>query len=405
MVLQDVPAPESDGFQDQSSYPSDNDPYEPSSSSPASYQIDFNQMPKPIPVLAPMFGFSEAHMRKKIDTNLKIAEQLINRRLAQSEANRLAYYILELEKTKSYTMSLGAAFGIWRAYKTMDVYRYPFYLPTNVDPNKFLFVRGAAANYARHSWRFAVYFIVSSQIGKAIGQGIAQPLAAQKTSSDPQLNVFVHDVRYSRDEMAKKAHAEWVEKSRTRPEAHVAGPKEGMYRGPQRPVTTPSDDDMSPTSGNEPWPTSSSGSSWTDENYDELGSQASKSQPQPPSRSAPTTWGRRQPPSRSASSDDDDMSPTGGMFQDDAEKNSSSGSAWDRLRRGGGPPARQQPAVPREQAEGSTLGDSWTFADSNEERQREKEKAQREFDERIERERRGGDFNEGGSGKKGGWGW
>lgn len=45
------------------------------------------------------------------------------------------------------------------------------------------------------------------------------------------------------------------------------------------------------------------------------------------------------------------------------------------------------------------MGDNFTFAEGKEQRDVERERAQREFDERLERERQGGDFNEGG-GKK-----
>lgn len=59
-----------------------------------------------------------------------------------------------------------------------------------------------------------------------------------------------------------------------------------------------------------------------------------------------------------------------------------------------------QPGRPprRAQREDSTLGDSFTFAGSDEERQRAQVQAQREFDERIEKERQGKDFND--EGKK-----
>ncbi len=89
------------------------------------------------------------------------------------------------------------------------------------------------------------------------------------------------------------------------------------------------------------------------------------------------------------------------------------GSAWDRLRRGEKPApvpqksggkhptkqsawSRQQDETQREQKEGSTMGDSFAFSKSEEERNYAKEEAQKEFDARVERERRGGDFSQGG---------
>lgn len=79
-------------------------------------------------------------------------------------------------------------------------------------------------------------------------------------------------------------------------------------------------------------------------------------------------------------------------------------SSWDRLRRGAGNASSQGAsqaeriqrfASSRQNAEGATVGDNFTFAEGKEQRDVERERAQREFDERLERERQGGDFNEG----------
>ena len=95
-----------------------------------------------------------------------------------------------------------------------------------------------------------------------------------------------------------------------------------------------------------------------------------------------------------------------------AQSTAPQGSAWDRLRRGekptpipqnsgGKPPpsqsqwSRRQSETQREQTEGSTTG-NFAFSKTEEERNYAKEEAQKEFDARVERERRGGDFSQGG---------
>ena len=110
--------------------------------------------------------------------------------------------------------------------------------------------------------------------------------------------------------------------------------------------------------------------------------------------------------------DYDDASPTGGRgAMDDGDAGGSGeggGSVWERIRRqqasgGSSPPAqsrgRRMDGVGQEQQEGSTTGDSFSFSRSEEERNYAKDEAQREFDERVERERRGRDFSSG-SGKR-----
>ena len=152
---------------------------------------------------------------------------------------------------------------------------------------------------------------------------------------------------------------------------------------------------MSPTAGNEAWGTKTVGSdTWETFSND-------TSQPTP----------RRQSAQPSSLPFDDDASPTGGLFQDEVNNPQSQPqsqarpgeSSWDRLRRGGGSAPLQKPpqqqsrrAEPdrREQRDGSTLGDSYTFIEGDEERARERERAQQEFDARLERERQGRDFSD-----------
>ena len=98
----------------------------------------------------------------------------------------------------------------------------------------------------------------------------------------------------------------------------------------------------------------------------------------------------------------DDASPTGGSFPLNEDKNSG-GSTWDRIRRNAAS-GQAQPdqrshhntarPIQREQSESSTLGDSFSFSSTDEERQLAKTEAQREFDDRLERERKGGDFED-----------
>lgn len=101
-------------------------------------------------------------------------------------------------------------------------------------------------------------------------------------------------------------------------------------------------------------------------------------------------------------SDFDDASPTGGSGAMDGD----GGSVWERIRQqSASEPSRSSmgrgrairgSGVRQEQHEGSTSEDSFSFSSSDEEKGYAKAEAQREFDERVEKERRGGDFsNEG----------
>lgn len=430
MVLEDIENTAPDSFSDNPG-PSDNDPYaSPSSSSLASGErFDASAMPRPIPLIGPFIGFSERALRFKADTTLKFAEKKLGRTLRPEEAQALAFHIYKLEKSKSYYAAAGAAGGAYRWYATMNTYQYPFYKPKieSIDVNKFGPIKGPAANLARQTWRFGLYALVAGQMGNIIGQLIAQPIAAYETSVDPKLEQFGAEIKAAsgRDERANEQRGRMVEERRKEFEARRRQEGTGGMTPPygargqerrQAQSTAGGDtDDMSPTAGNEAWGSSASSSS--------LGDFATEEQPKPQSERQPTASAasrfRRQSPSHSRPSPppssspfDDDASPTGGLFQSEATTSDPPSSrpgesSWDRLRRGAGPsasPGASQPertqrfASPRprgaEGAAGST-GDDFSFGEGRAERDAERERAQREFDERLERERRGGEFDEG----------
>lgn len=119
----------------------------------------------------------------------------------------------------------------------------------------------------------------------------------------------------------------------------------------------------------------------------------------------------------------DDASPTGGQgIGADTTPQQTSGSAWERLRRGEAPAQNKQTRVDEPerttqqqpesawsrlrrgsqqgQQESSSTDDSYSYSDTNESKESARALAQREFDEQVERERRGGDFSSSGGDQK-----
>ena len=127
--------------------------------------------------------------------------------------------------------------------------------------------------------------------------------------------------------------------------------------------------------------------------------QLQQSRTQPPSP-FPKKQSTRSSPSPSPYADDDDASPTAGrgIFDDlDSSSSDSTGlSAWERIRQqnaaGNAPspsPVQRRGGRKAGQEDG---GDGFSFSGEEEERGYARAEAQREFDERLERERRGGSF-------------
>ena len=189
--------------------------------------------------------------------------------------------------------------------------------------------------------------------------------------------------------------------------------------GKSSPKSLPDDDDMSPTGGammddggvaEEQGRLSGAGEMGGVLSDTQMRTQEVRAQPEKgksPTENRASTFQMekvsRQP--KTFDDDYDDASPTGGRgaMDDDGAGGFGGGSVWERIRQqqaSSGSSATTQSrgrrgGIRQEQQEGSTTGDSFSFSRSEEERNYAKDEAQREFDERVEKERRGGDFSSG----------
>ncbi|KAE8440451.1 hypothetical protein EG329_007595 [Mollisiaceae sp. DMI_Dod_QoI] len=383
---------------------SDSDPYD-DLSSPRKYSVDGSNFPKPIPVLGPLFGFSDKRFQDNFQQRMQHFADTLKRQPTQDEATAFAYYIAKHGTITSYGPPLGVAGGIWRWYSTMDTFRFPFWRPNleklqpEVFPYKLPILKGTRAIAAWHILRALAYGTVGMWIGSMFFGSYSTSVVLLGEMSDPRLRAYWDTLK----DMAKKKQGALVgtgqqsQQSQTGSQARQNGTPPGADKTGQ--------DDASPTGGI--WGQPDMRPSGT---YDTTGQPRRPTFQLPPQRPIP-------PRAPTTSSQDnsfdmfDDASPTGGQgMMDDETPARPQGSAWERLRRGEkpvsnpskttsrpsqGPQSQQQIENQWEQRQGSTLGDGYTFSKTDEERSYAKEEAQKEFDARIERERRGGDFDSG----------
>lgn len=392
MVLQDVSSSPTESLTDEP-YPSDNDPYS-TSTAPGDLRLEiyFDQLPRPIPILAPVLGYSNKAFRETTVGYLQTAMAIAQQKLTQDEGMAMAYHIAKKQQIASYGAAAGLFAGVFRWYRGNDTFRFPFYTPNpeKFDPYKFWKFKGPQAKAMWNGTRLLAFTILGKFLGELFAANYATASAAVNVQRDPRLADFNAVLK----DKIKEAQARRREQAghESQPGRHIPAPTLSTDN------KSAGEDDMSPSAGNEAWSDQDAyGSSGFGSETQERGVEV---------RPRISPYNNRSDVTSKSSSYDDDASPTGGMFAAEAQnEKSSGGSAWDRIRKDAatGKVPQGQPSTPKswstpaqkEQKEGSTLGDSFSFSSTDEERQLAKSEAQREFDERIERERSGGDFNDG----------
>jgi hypothetical protein len=369
MVLENSSASESDNFTE-SPPPSAFDTYS-SSNPPTDSAISRDGMPRPFPIIGPLFGYNAALVSRAVNKHSQGANGLLQRDLSHDEMTAIVYWTSKQVSIMSYSPIVGISGGIWRAYTTADRFRFPMFQPNLETFNKDVFphtrapwVTGARAVLTWHLARGFWYAAAGNFLAKMVIGSYAMSVASVGEMQDPRLKDYVSQIR---QRSQKKQGRLEIPPSQQGPQPGRTAPSPEMQQDY---------DDTSPTGG-----------IYTEEDFQ----QNKPAVPVVPSR--PST------PQEEGKSFDffDDASPTGGQgtSADTRATSQRASSAWDRLRRGGQSPLPNQ---------NHTQSSSWQKRQSDERRDQQEGEgqhdAQAEFDARIERERRGGDFSSNGGDQK-----
>jgi hypothetical protein len=418
MVLDNASASDSsDSFAD--SVPSsDADPY--SDSQPGGsvdYHINTSKLPKPIPIIGRLLGYNDEFLLNFVGARIVVISKILGRHPSQEEANAVAYYTAKNIAINSYGGPVGAAAGMWRAYDTRSTFRFPFYQPNleTFQPDKFPqglgWVKGFNAMTCWHAARASSYVVFGLIFSRFLFTSYGATTSAIGEVSDPRLKAVTAAIQ-----------AEAQKRKGSLPGMQgTPAPQERQLPNGGRPADAhydrgegSSQDDASPTGGI----FGEENTAGTPGTFGGSIGGPTQDGGRWPGRVAPLPTQKNTQEAESQPFDAwDDASPTGGQGIAESTVQTSQGSAWDRVRRGekpapspsksGGKPqpkqspwSRQQHETQKEQREGATTGDSFAFSKTEEERTYAKEEAQKEFDARVERERRGGDFSKGGGDQK-----
>jgi len=432
MVLDDSTTTPSD-FNSDFTPVSDSDPY---STTTSSDKFIPKNLPSPPPILGPLFGFTDAYCTSVINTRIQGAAQILRRPPTPNEATALAYWSAKMLSYAAWGRPLGMAAGCYQAYRTAATYRFPFLQPKpeRFHPDVFKLLkfelRGSQARSMWHSLRAIAYGTFGLWIGGLLVGTYAATVAAVGERQDPRLQNLIRAIqeRVRRETLpAAPADAPSKQRQGTRGDPTGQGTRSASELWKNHRIAIGADDahlartsntygdDASPSSGDayDAYNSSttaeqdrtlamSEGSVLTDQQMQKQEARQRPNRRSSPTKTTASTFSMEKVERQPRSFNDDDASPMGGegSFMDSGYDSDSSsaatGSAWERIRQQASSSSSSR-AAGRGRSRGSRRGvqtqeDSFTFSATEQERQLAKDEAQRAFDERIERERKGGEF-------------
>ena len=373
----------------------------------SNYIIDTSRLPQPVPIWGPLTGFNDQFFGKVLQERIDRHSEILKRPPNQEEVEAISFWVAKQISIYSYATPVGLLTGVWAARSTSATYRFPFWQPNleKFNPQTFPsprmpLVRGNNAVFLWHALRYAVYGGAARAASQILFGSYSMTVSAVGEIGDQRLKAVM--------EAAKQ---DINQKRKGLPAAKLPGTTGSPQNGPGGGRSV---DDTSPTGGMFLEETAGFGGNPPGTNDDPRTETQPESKPWP-QQSGPTPVRSQRTETQDESFDPFKQSyPSSGL---DARADVSppqvqrqQGSAWDRVRqtagRGSngrqsepsyesGQPREQQRgwAWVREQAQSPTLASNdYAFSQGDEDRSMAKGEAQKEFDARVERERRGGDF-------------
>ncbi|KAH8774667.1 hypothetical protein F5883DRAFT_547335 [Diaporthe sp. PMI_573] len=335
--------------------------------------INYDAIPQ-MPFWGPLFGKTSDYLKTRVAAKIMTSSASVGRELTQSEKDAMSYHFAKLVITIAYSspLSVAATFGMERA--TRPKFGFPFYnpKPPKFNSQKFPGLPGGTASLlAWHGTRVLAWYTASKLTIGLVVTSYAISVYSANSGTDNRLEAY-------RKEISRRAGTA-MRSGRPSPIPHESsGQSHQQY---------PQQKWEEPASATEP-----------------VGWASSEETEKAASRPSPSSWTATQNPQTgrqdSYNQDSyvfDDASPVAPSEQTNYSPQNSGqqgGSAWDRIR-GQAQAARGQPGswAKKRQDEmtsrGAQDGSSYNYSTADEEKSYAKDQAQKEFDEMLERERRG----------------
>lgn len=421
MVLDDASPVGSDSFSD-SAPVSDNDPYSSESPSSKALVIDVTKFPQPVPIIGRLLGYNSQFLSKLVESRIERASKILQRPITEDEATALAYWAAKQVRVISYSHPTGIAFGALRAYQTSNTFQFPFYKP---EPGTFAsltwpsaripLLSGPRAVVAWHATRLIAYGIVGNFVARILFTSYAVSIVAVGELGDPRLKKYTEAIA----KLPQNARGKLPNESNQQRKDGGVQEKDAstIWKDRVGQSNTNANPEVDDYGGNTK---SSENPAFENGVVSDLDAKNQNLQGRPRPRENRSGNFHMEKQAQSFDEDFDDASPTGGRGMEGTA--TAAGSAWERLRRQASTQSAdnrdstwpagqaQQPRRPNQRVwrrdsqqhpqDRSATVDSFAYPNLEDERQLAREEAQKEFDARVEQERRGGDFSADGDKKR-----
>ncbi|GAB7338677.1 hypothetical protein MBLNU457_5402t1 [Dothideomycetes sp. NU457] len=417
--MQDVPTSDIDPYADNSSTNSSNITAQ-SEEQPQIYHINLDKLPRVFtPFPRPISGAAQNALGDHIST----VESILKRPLTQPEVDALAYHFVNGMRITSLGGPVGFTAGLLAAYASREGgWQFPFWKPkenSRFNPNSFGPFKGAQAQRIWSFARWNAYGFTGTVFAMIFFGTYSVSVSGAGRATDQRLKDFNRDIQErikqsgntpmpprqgQRSPIGTPAGNmdHQVERARGMLEQGRERNQQRAQQAAQQAQSRQLDDDMSPTSGS--WmddykPASTDTGLLSDSQIQEQERRQRANADSSPTSNRDNTFDMNKVTSQPTNYDNPSPQASGRPLP--------AGSSWERLRKES-QAQKQAPSqesrqgrtagwgsVQREQQAGSTVGDSFSFSSTEEERQLAQAEAQNDFDARLERERQGGDFNQG----------
>ena len=403
MVLDDSSSPPADASYE--AFPTNDDFNEDLQREPSQIDVNLKDFPRPLPVLGALCGWGNKRLIYDTQANLKIATTSMQRRLTRDEVTAFTYLTAKEVRTMSYAVPMGVAASLWRAYDTRSTWKFPFYKASaDFNPQELRVpVLGVILRdeFARSFWRMSRVMAYGT-VGLCLTYAIALPYAASvwvvEALTDPRLKAY-REFMENRQKQAKAQQTQQTTKTKQQvqqkdPYGQGSVNAGELWKNGQQVIgrgNTYGDDTSSTDSQLQESPSNTG--------YDQGGSKSSPAIDRYQSEAAPNN--DRGTTSSQQFDSYDDASPTA-PYPSSSNSNDNSGSAWDRIRSTtqdttSSPPRserarRERPSTKTPRGNSNETDGSSGFPSADQDRQLARSGAQRDFDDKLERERRGQNF-------------